>query len=244
MAKSISYSIHTTQPNPYDELQLPNIDTRLTQSLTGSDGTIDTAWTVLTATDGTGGFIGSDLVHAAELIVNGVVTDDYEIGETYDLAASVSSVITDSEVDPVSGEVTIAGDGSGTVTSFSAGTTGLTVATASTTPTLSGGQLVVANGGTGAATLTAHGVLLGEGTSAVAATAAGSAGQPLLSGGAGADPAFAASLGAGFGGTGNVTYTAGDILVATGATTLTKLAKGTDGQVLTMVAGAVAWATP
>lgn len=44
------------------------------------------------------------------------------------------------------------------------------------------------------------------------------------------------------GGTNLTSYTAGDLLYATGATTLAKLAKGTDGQVLTMVAGAPAWA--
>jgi len=48
----------------------------------------------------------------------------------------------------------------------------------------------VAAGGTGAATLTAHGVLVGEGTSAVAATAAGTAGQVLTSNGASADPTW------------------------------------------------------
>jgi hypothetical protein len=50
--------------------------------------------------------------------------------------------------------------------------------------------LVVAEGGTGVATLTSHGVLLGAGTGNVAATAAGSAGQVLQSGGASADPAY------------------------------------------------------
>jgi hypothetical protein len=54
------------------------------------------------------------------------------------------------------------------------------------------GQIAVGNGGTGAATLTAHGVVLGNGTSAVAVTSAGTAGQPLLSGGASADPSFGA----------------------------------------------------
>jgi hypothetical protein len=38
--------------------------------------------------------------------------------------------------------------------------------------------------------LTNHGVVLGQGTSPVAATAAGTAGQPLLSGGSSADPAY------------------------------------------------------
>lgn len=49
--------------------------------------------------------------------------------------------------------------------------------------------LGVASGGTGAATLTSHGVLIGEGTSAVAVTAAGTTSQCLL-GATGADPAF------------------------------------------------------
>ncbi len=48
----------------------------------------------------------------------------------------------------------------------------------------------VPNGGTGDATLAAHGVLLGEGALAVVASAAGNAGQPFLSGGASADGAF------------------------------------------------------
>lgn len=46
----------------------------------------------------------------------------------------------------------------------------------------------VADGGTGATTLTDHGVLLGSGTSAISATATGSAGQLLRSAGAAADP--------------------------------------------------------
>jgi len=46
----------------------------------------------------------------------------------------------------------------------------------------------VANGGTGDSTLTAHGVLLGEGTSNVVATAAGNIGQVLTGQGSSADP--------------------------------------------------------
>lgn len=79
--------------------------------------------------------------------------------------------------------------GTGTVTSFSAGTTGFSVATATTTPVLSG-TLIVANGGTGVATAAAHGVMIGEGTSAMATTAAGTATQVLQSGGASADPVW------------------------------------------------------
>ena len=47
-------------------------------------------------------------------------------------------------------------------------------------------------GGTGAATLTAHGVLVGEGAGAVVATSPGTAGQVLTSNGAAADPSFQA----------------------------------------------------
>lgn len=51
----------------------------------------------------------------------------------------------------------------------------------------------VANGGTGATTLTAKGVVFGNGTSAVGITAVGTAGDVLTSGGAGVSPAFAAA---------------------------------------------------
>lgn len=52
------------------------------------------------------------------------------------------------------------------------------------------GTAVVAGGGTGQVTLTNHGVLIGQGTSAIAATAAGTAGQVLQSGGASANPSY------------------------------------------------------
>ncbi len=49
--------------------------------------------------------------------------------------------------------------------------------------------LLVANGGTGAQTFTAHGVLLGEGTGAIVPTAVGTNGQMFL-GATGADPGW------------------------------------------------------
>lgn len=45
-------------------------------------------------------------------------------------------------------------------------------------------------GGTGRDALTAHGLLIGEGSNLVNVSAAGNAGQPFLSGGVGADGAF------------------------------------------------------
>jgi hypothetical protein len=58
----------------------------------------------------------------------------------------------------------------------------------------------ITKGGTGAASLTAHGVLVGEGTGAIAALSVGTTGQ-LLVGATGADPTFASSA------TGDFTFT-------------------------------------
>lgn len=52
------------------------------------------------------------------------------------------------------------------------------------------GTLAVANGGTGALTLTNHGVVIGQGTSPVHVSAAGSAGQIFASSGGSADGAY------------------------------------------------------
>jgi len=54
------------------------------------------------------------------------------------------------------------------------------------------GSVEVAHGGTGSTSLAAHGVVIGNGTSAVAVTAAGTTGQVLTSNGASADPTFQA----------------------------------------------------
>lgn len=52
------------------------------------------------------------------------------------------------------------------------------------------GVLPVANGGHGVGTLAAHGVIIGNGTSAVNVTSAGTSGQVLTSNGASADPTY------------------------------------------------------
>ena len=80
-------------------------------------------------------------------------------------------------------------------TTVNTAATGYTVATL--VANLEGGTvsalasaITVANGGTGAATFTANGVLFGNGTSAFGVTAVGTAGQALLSGGSGVAPSF------------------------------------------------------
>ena len=118
---------------------------------------------------------------------------------------------------------------------------------------LTNGQIVstpvtVPQGGTGDTTLGTHGVLVGEGTSAVNVTAAGTTGQ-VLTGSSGADPAFTTlsavtvtSLSFGTTGltpssatTGAITV-AGDLVVANGGTgtgTITGLVKGNGTSAMT-----------
>jgi hypothetical protein len=68
------------------------------------------------------------------------------------------------------------------------------------------GTLPVANGGTGATTLTANGVVFGNGTAAVGITAVGTAGQVLTSNGVGVAPSFQAAGGGGGGAPTGATY--------------------------------------
>lgn len=146
---------------------------------------------------------------------------------------------------PAASSVSITGDSGGALNgdafTFTGGTTGLTFSGAGTTETLTG-TLGVANGGTGAVTLTGvltgngvgavtantvtdHGVVVGAASNAVGSTAVGATGT-LLAGATGADPAFTASPSV----TGSVT--AGTTLTATlGAITATNgnLVLGTAG---------------
>jgi hypothetical protein len=69
------------------------------------------------------------------------------------------------------------------VSSFSAGTTGLTPSLATSGAVTLAGTLSVANGGTGATSLTANNVLLGNGTGAVQVVAPGTSGNVLVSDG-------------------------------------------------------------
>ena len=92
----------------------------------------------------------------------------------------------------IGGVQSITGDSGGALTganvNFTGATTGLLFSGSGTTQTLTG-TLSVGHGGTGASTLTAHGVLIGQGTSPVIATTPGTNGQVLV-GSTGANPAF------------------------------------------------------
>lgn len=76
------------------------------------------------------------------------------------------------------------------------------------------------------ATYTAHGVLIGEGTSSIVATAAGTAGQVLTSGGASADPTWTTA-------TFPSTATAGALIAATATNVIGQIADVAVGQLLT-----------
>jgi len=131
-----------------------------------------------------------------------------------------------------SGTLGVARGGTGAST-FTAGIVkadGTNAFTTSSTVSLTtevSGTLPVGNGGTGATTLNSNGVLLGNGTSAVSATTAGSANQVLRVPGAGGAPAFGSialgssdavtgTLGIANGGTGQTTAAAA--LAALGGT--------------------------
>ena len=96
---------------------------------------------------------------------------------------------------PAASSITITGDSGGGLTgnnfTFTGSTTGLTFAGAGSTETL-GGTLIVANGGTGRATLTNHSVLIGAGTTAITQSAVGATGTVLI-GNSAADPTFSAT---------------------------------------------------
>ena len=150
------------------------------------------------------------------------------------------------------------------------------------------GTLSVAQGGTGATSLTDGGLLLGSGTGAITALGVATNGQIPIGDGSG-DPQLATisgtsnqidvtngaasitlslsssyvgqtsittlgtigtgtwegtDVGVAHGGTGLSSYAAGDVIYASGTTTLAKLAKATDGDVLTLASGVPSWATP
>lgn len=110
--------------------------------------------------------------------------------------------------------ITTGGGGGGGVTTIGFGTTGLTPAGATGGVITVAGTLVVANGGTGATTLTDGGILLGSGTGAITATAQPTNGQ-LLIGSSGSDPVLATLTdGAGI----TITEGAGTIEIASSIT--------------------------
>jgi hypothetical protein len=88
--------------------------------------------------------------------------------------------------------------------------------------------LIVAHGGTGAVTNTAHGLLLGQGTGAITAVSPGAtSGVPLIAQGGSSDPVYGTAVVAG-GGTGAVTLTNHGLLVGQGTSAIVALTAAAD----------------
>lgn len=86
----------------------------------------------------------------------------------------------------------LVGNGTSTLTLLPPDAAGLPLVSQGATIDPAYAALDVVGGGTGATTLAAHGVLLGEGTATLGIAAPGTAGLPLVSAGASSDPIFAA----------------------------------------------------
>lgn len=91
-------------------------------------------------------------------------------------------------------------------------------------------SVTVPNGGTGASSFTAHGVVIGEGTSPLQSTSAGTTGQVLI-GSTGADPAFG-NLGV------NSGLTAHGVLLGENNSSIVATTAGSNGQLLIGSTGA------
>lgn len=126
-------------------------------------------------------------------------------------------------------DLIVGGSGNSLTSVAPSATAGVPVVSAGAGADPAFGTATVPGGGTGQTSLTAHGVLVGNGTSAVTQLAAGSAGQVLQSGGAAADPTYStATYPATAGTTGTVLQSNGtNIVNSTAAYPSTSGATGT-----------------
>jgi hypothetical protein len=160
------------QPAPATGVTSISFDTTGLTPSTTTTGAVTVGGTLVAANGGTGqsSYATGDLLYAsgsAAISKLGVGTNGYIL--------TVSGGLPSWQPAPATG-----------VTSFSAGTTGLTPSTGTTGAVTLAGTLAIANGGTnGTATPTAGTVAYGTGT-AYAFTSAGTSGQVLQSNGAGA----------------------------------------------------------
>jgi len=118
-----------------------------------------------------------------------------------------------------------------TVTSISAGTTGLTPSTATTGAVTLAGTLNAANGGTGLASYTAGDLVYASGTTAISKLAIGTANYFLTS--SGSAPQWTQTLGVANGGTGSTSLTANNVILGNGTSAVQAVAPSTSGNVLT-----------
>jgi hypothetical protein len=157
-----------------------------------------------------------------------LVASDVTANLTGDVTGDVTGNVTGNLTGNVTGNVTgdVTGNVTGNVTGTAATVTGATQASITsaanldTVGTITTGiwqatDVGVEHGGTGVSSFTDAGVLIGNGTGAVQATSAGTAGQVLTSNGTGVDPTFQDAASGGGGGvsiqaTAAQNFTAGD----------------------------------
>jgi hypothetical protein len=125
------------------------------------------------------------------------------------------------------------------VSSFSAGTTGLTPNTATTGAVTLAGTLITTNGGTGLSSYTAGDTTYYASGTALTKLAIGASGTIKTS--TGTAPQWVASLNTSQGGTGVTSYTAGDLTYYATGTALSKLGIGSSKTVLTSSGTAPQW---
>jgi len=225
-----------------------------TLSSLASIGTIGTgvwnATTIAVGKGGTGltGYTAGDLIYA-------------------DGASSLTklSIGSNTEILTIAGGVPTWAAPAASVTSFSAGTTGLTPNSATTGAVTLSGLLVPANGGTGVAnssTITLAGNLVTAGAFPLTLTTTASTNVTLPTSGTLVNTAVttlsslasvgtigtgvwnATTIAVGKGGTGLTGYTAGDIIYANGASSLTTVSIGSNTEILTITGGVPTWAAP
>jgi hypothetical protein len=136
------------------------------------------------------------------------------------------------------GSITVGNTG---VITFSGGTTGLTPASATSGAVTLSGTLAAGAGGTGITGYVVGDLLYASGASALSKLADVATGSALISGGVGVAPSWgkvgltthvSGVLGATNGGTGQSTYVVGDLLYASGAAAISKLADVATGSAL------------
>jgi hypothetical protein len=169
---TMNAGIPSWQPAPATGVTSISFDTTGLTPATSTTGAVTVGGTLVAANGGTGqnSYATGDLLYAS----GSAAISKLGIGTSGQIL-TVSGGIPSWQPAPATG-----------VTSFSAGTTGLTPSTGTTGAVTLAGTLAIANGGTnGTATPTAGTVAYGTGT-AYAFTSAGTSGQVLTSNGAGA----------------------------------------------------------
>lgn len=187
-----------------------NVVGNVTGALTGNASTATTAGTVTTSAQPSITSVGTlTILNVDTLRMDGNTLSSTLAGSLRITPLAGQDILLDSTISIDAGVIT--GATSITSTGFTGALTGnASTATALATPrningtafdgtanitvTAAGSTLsdtvTVEKGGTGAVTLGANGVVIGQGTGAVSVTGAGTAGQALISNGAGVDPSF------------------------------------------------------